>query len=255
MDASGMSGRNAVITGSGSGIGRATSLKLAQRGARVACIDRSGLAARTTAEAIEAAGGEAAAYECDVSHAEAVHSTIERIVESSGPIHILFNNAGIAVRHPVQEEEPEEWDRCMAVNVRGIYLASRYAVPHMTAPASIVNTASVTGLTGVRNRAAYSASKGAIVSLTRNMALDLAARGIRVNCVCPGFVVTPLLDGLLKDEQRTGRLTELHPLGRLGTPDDVANAVAFLVSDEASWITGVALPVDGGFTAGHAADI
>jgi NAD(P)-dependent dehydrogenase (short-subunit alcohol dehydrogenase family) len=143
----------------------------------------------------------------------------------------------------------------MAVNVRGIYLMSRFVIPHMAFGGSIVNMASVTGLIGVRNRAAYSASKGAVIALTRNMALDYTARGLRVNCVCPGFVRTPLLERLLADPERAARLTSLHPLGRLGTPEDIASAVLFLASDAASWITGHALAVDGGFSAGHAVDV
>jgi dihydroanticapsin dehydrogenase len=125
----------------------------------------------------------------------------------------------------------------------------------MPAGGSIIHLSSAVGIVGVRDRAAYSASKGAIISLTRNMALDYAARGIRVNCICPGFVRTPLIDRLLQDPERTERLARMHPLGRLGEPEDVANAIVFLASPESSWITGHALVVDGGFSAGHASPI
>jgi NAD(P)-dependent dehydrogenase (short-subunit alcohol dehydrogenase family) len=245
----------AVVTGAGSGLGYASAVKLAAEGARVACLDRSLESARKAADFIDQQGGEALALACDVTEPHQVEAAITHVVERFGPLHILFNNAGIAVRSPVDQESPEKWDECMAVNVRGIYLVARAAIPHMQAPASIINTASVTGLLGIRNRAAYSASKGAIISLTRNMALDYAARGIRVNCICPGFVRTPLLDPIMGDEQRLRRLTSLHPIGRLGMPEDVANAVLFLASGESAWITGIALPVDGGFTAGHALEI
>jgi NAD(P)-dependent dehydrogenase (short-subunit alcohol dehydrogenase family) len=160
------------------------------------------------------------------------------------------------VRNPVDLEDAEGWDRVHRVNVRGAFLCSKHAVPYMfDAGGAIVHMASVVGVTGVRNRAAYSASKGAIVALTRNMAMDYAARRIRVNCVCPGFTRTPMTAGLFADPERLAALTALHPLGRLGEPEDVAAAVVFLASDEASWITGVALAVDGGFTAGHGAGV
>jgi NAD(P)-dependent dehydrogenase (short-subunit alcohol dehydrogenase family) len=228
-------GKIAIITGGASGIGEATARLLEREGARVITLDVA--AGATTA--------------CDVGRA----SDVERAFAAVEWIDILFNCAGVAVRHPVDEETEADWDRVMAVNVKGAYLCSKHAIPKMGRGGSIIHASSVTGITGVRNRAAYSASKGAIAALTRNMALDLAGRGIRVNCVCPGFVRTPLLEGLLRDPDRTAGLEGLHPLGRLGEPDDVARAVLFLASDESSWITGHALVVDGGFSAGHYANI
>jgi NAD(P)-dependent dehydrogenase (short-subunit alcohol dehydrogenase family) len=247
--------KTAVITGAGSGIGKASAIAMASQGARIACLDCSQDSAEEVAAAIRAQGGEALSYVCDVSAEDAVQAAVEQVTQKFGPIHVLFANAGIAIRHEVVDEQPADWDRCMAVNVRGIYLAARFCIPHMPPGASIINTSSVVGLTGVRHRAVYSASKGAIIAMTRNMALDYASRGIRVNCVCPGFVRTPLLNNVLTSPERTARLTALHPLGRLGTPEDIANAVLFLASDESSWITGQALAVDGGFTAGHASEI
>ena len=143
----------------------------------------------------------------------------------------------------------------MEVNVRGAFLCSKFCLPHLGAGASIIHSASVTGITGVRGRAAYSAAKGALTALTRNMAVDYASRGIRVNCVCPGFVRTPLIRALLEDQKRTERLIGMHPLGRLGEPEDVANAVLFLASSDSAWITGISLVVDGGFSAGRTDEI
>ncbi len=168
----------------------------------------------------------------------------------------MVNSAGVARRAKVDDTAMEDFDAVLRVNLRGTFLVSKHAVPLLRPHGgSILHLASGVGLMGIRNRSAYSASKGAVIALTRNMALDYAADRIRVNCLCPGFVRTPLLDGLLKDNERTARLTALHPLGRLGEPRDIANAALFLLSDEAEWITGQAIAVDGGLTAGSMADI
>jgi meso-butanediol dehydrogenase / (S,S)-butanediol dehydrogenase / diacetyl reductase len=167
----------------------------------------------------------------------------------------LVSSAGIARRATVVNTNSTDWDDVLRVNLRGSFLVSKYALPLMTAGGSIIHMASVAGITGLRNRAAYSASKGAVVALTRSMAIDYAKMGIRVNCLCPGFVRTPLTETLFSDEQRAAALTAIHPLGRLGEPDDIANAAFFLLSDDASWITGQAIAVDGGLSAGNSADI
>jgi NAD(P)-dependent dehydrogenase (short-subunit alcohol dehydrogenase family) len=241
----------AVVTGGASGIGEAAARALAREGACVAILDINGEGAERVASQI---GGEA--WMCDVSDEEQVHGAMDRIAARQGAIHVLFANAGISIRHPVADEVACDWDRLMSVNVKGVFLCAKHAIAHMPPGASIVNTSSVTGIVGVRNRALYSASKGAIVALTRNMALDYADRGIRVNCVCPGFVLTELIAGILKnDPQRASRITSMHPLGRLGQPEDIANAVLFLASDESSWVTGAAIPIDGGFSAGHSHNI
>ncbi len=227
-----LSDRTIVITGGASGIGAATVDKCRMEGANVVVLDHA---------------------EADVSDEAQVQSFFASV---PGPIHCLVNSAGIAVRQTVLEQDVESWDRVMAVNVRGAFLCSKHALPKMMAEGgSIVHLASVVGVTGVRNRAAYSTSKGAIVALTRNMALDFAPYRIRVNCVCPGFTRTPLTATLLSDPEKEAKLMALHPLGRLGEAADIANAIAFLLSGEASWITGQAIAVDGGFTAGHAVDI
>ncbi len=195
-------------------------------------------------------------FNVDVSDEKRVREAVLQAVGHFGRVDILLNNAGIAVRRPIAEEDEQSWERCMNVNLKGVFLCSKHFIPHMLERGgSIVNTSSVTGITGVRNRAAYSATKGALVALTRNMALDYASYGIRVNCVCPGFTRTQLAEPLLRDPIKKQRLTSMHPLGRLGEPEDIANAVVFLASDLASWITGHALVVDGGFAAGRPEDI
>lgn len=226
-----LSGKTIVVTGGASGIGAATVEKCRTEGARAIVLDRA---------------------DADVSNEPEVARFFAGI---AGPIHALVNSAGIAVRRTVLDQDAESWDRVMAVNVKGAYLCSKHALPLMGEGGAIVHLSSVVGVTGVRNRSAYSTSKGALVALTRNMALDLAYRRIRVNCVCPGFTRTPFTAALLSDPEKEAKLLALHPLGRLGEASDIANAVAFLISDEASWITGQAIAVDGGFTAGHAVDV
>jgi NAD(P)-dependent dehydrogenase (short-subunit alcohol dehydrogenase family) len=236
--------RIAVVTGGSSGIGEACAELFAVEGARVAVLDRE-IDSRSPHFGLR----------CDVSDDADVEQAFAQVASRFGRVDILLNSAGIAMRKPVADEDVATWDRSFEVNVRGTFLASKYALAHMPDGGSIVHVSSVTGITGVRNRAAYSATKGAIVALTRNMAMDLAARRIRVNCICPGFIKTPLLAALLEDPDRTARITAMHPLGRLGTTEDVARAVLFIASDHAAWITGTTLVVDGGLTAGQRDDI
>ncbi len=247
-------GKVAIVTGGASGIGQACAFALSREGASVAIFDKSDSA--QTADALIAEGRQAASFHVDVTDDNSVREAVSQTMAQFGRIDILHNNAGIAVRHPVAEEAEQMWDRCMDVNVKGVFLCSRHVVPHMLERGgSIINTSSVTGIVGVRNRAVYSATKGALVALTRNMALDYARYHIRVNCICPGFTRTPLAEALLSDPVRAQRLTDMHPLGRLGEPEDIANALVFLASDLASWITGHAMVVDGGFSAGRPEDI
>jgi NAD(P)-dependent dehydrogenase (short-subunit alcohol dehydrogenase family) len=227
-----LSGKTAIVTGSESGIGKATAERFEREGARLLRLDR--------------------VLGVDVSE----ESQVKAFFADADSLDILVNSAGIAYRNPVAEQETAGWDELMQVNVGGTYLCSRYAIPKMQSRGgSIIHLSSVVGITGVRNRAAYSATKGAIIALTRNMALDYARFRIRVNCVCPGFTRTNLTKGLLSDPEKEAKLAALHPLGRLGEPEDVANLILFLASDEAAWITGQAIAVDGGFTAGHAVDV
>jgi NAD(P)-dependent dehydrogenase (short-subunit alcohol dehydrogenase family) len=249
-------GKFAVLTGAASGIGAATARLFAGEGAMVAILDIDGPAAETVASRIRDEGGEALALRCDVSDAGDVKAAIAAGVKRYGPIHALLNNAGIALRATVADQDEESWDRVIDTNVKGAYLCSRASLRHFSSEGgSIIHVSSVTGITGVRGRAAYSSAKAALVGLARNMALDYAHRRIRINCVCPGFVRTPFIAGILGDEERTRRLTAMHPLGRLGEPEDIASAVLFLASDDSSWITGHALVVDGGFSAGQASEI
>ena len=235
-----LSGKVVLVTGAASGIGEAAARMCAREGALVVGLDRVSCPACADSRI------------ADVGDEEQVRAALDPL----GRLDAVVNSAGIALRKTVEDQDAAGWDELMRVNVRGTYLVSRYAIPKMRdRGGSIVHISSVVGITGVRNRAAYSTTKGAIVALTRNMALDYAAAGIRVNCLCPGFTRTPLTRALFDDPARLEKLTALHPLGRLGEPDDVAHAVVFLASDESSWITGQAIAVDGGFTAGHSVDV
>lgn len=247
--------RVAVITGAGSGIGQAMAALFAREGARVLAADVDGTAAEATAATIIAAGGICEARKVDVIEPEQVRGMIERAVELYGRVDILCNNAGIGSTTDVIDCEPDDWDRVMAVNVKSVYLGCKYVLPHMIRQGGgvIVNTASVAGMVGIVKRASYSASKGAVIALTRQIAMDFVEHGIRVNCVCPGTVDSPWVGRLLNqaDDPATARasLVARQPMGRLGTPEEVAAAALYLASDDAAFITGTGLVIDGGLTA------
>ena len=244
------------VTGAGSGIGRAAALAFAAEEADVAAYDISTAACEETAGLVRAAGGTALALTGDVADPVDVQLAVAEAVKRFGGLDVLFNNAGIAARERVTEQDEATWDEVLRINLRGVYVCSKYAIPHLRRPGgAVVNTASVVGLVGVRNRAAYATSKGAIVTLTKNMALDYAAEGVRVNAVCPGFVRTGLTKSLFADPERERAITDMHPLGRLADAEDIARAVMFLASDDARMITGQALAVDGGFTVGRPEDV
>jgi 2-keto-3-deoxy-L-fuconate dehydrogenase len=247
--------RVAVITGAGSGIGRAMALLFAREGARVLAADINGAAAEETAANVIAGGGVCEARAVDVVVPEQVRAMIERAREAYGRVDILCNNAGIGSTTDVVECEPDEWDRVMTVNIKSVYLGCKYVLPLMVAQGGgvIINTASVAGMVGIVKRASYSASKGAVIALTRQVAIDFVERGIRVNCLCPGTVDSPWVGRLLAqtDDPAAARegLVARQPMGRLGTPEEIAAAALYLASDDAAFITGTGLVIDGGLTA------
>jgi len=247
----------AIITGSASGIGRATALLFAKEGAKVMVVDVNDEKGERTVEEIKATGGEAIFIHADVTQISDVKRMVHKTVETFGKLDILFNNAGMPSGKTAIELEEEEWDRVVDLNLKSIYICSKNAVPVMikSGGGSIINMSSIGGLVSGKfiGGEAFSASKGAVVNLTRSMALHFGSQRIRVNCVCPGHIMTPMtekwLTEILKDPVKSKELLAMYPLGRLGKPEEVAQAVLFLASDEASFITGVILPVDGGYTA------
>jgi NAD(P)-dependent dehydrogenase (short-subunit alcohol dehydrogenase family) len=250
-----LDGKTAIVTGAGSGIGLAIASTFAGNGARVFALDRDLKAANAAVESIRASGGAASALECDVAIAESVEATFARI--DSDRIDILVNNAGIANIGTVENTSEEDFDRVYAVNVKGIFLCSRAAVRRMLASGGGVtlNLASIASLIGLTDRFAYSMSKGAVLTMTRSIAVDYVKRGIRCNCICPARVHTPFVDGYLRttypgrEAEMFKQLSEYQPLGRMGTPEEVAALALYLCSDEASFITGQAYPIDGGVLA------
>ncbi len=247
-----ISDKVAIITGAASGIGRATAILFAKEGGKVVVSDKNEVGGNETVDLIRSDGGQAIFNYVNVTSATDIQGMVKTTINTYGKLNILVNNAGIAIRLPVVDLSEEDWDRNIDVNLKSIYLSSKYAIPRMieNSGGSIVNIASIYGIVGGRIRAAYAASKGGVVNLTRSMALDYALHKIRVNCVCPGFVNTPLLKNILKDKEEYQALADLHPMGRLGDMLEIALGVLYLASDESSFVTGIALPIDGGYTAG-----
>jgi len=240
----------AIITGAGSGIGRATALRFAAEGARVVAGDIDAAAAEAVADEILKTRGEAVAVTADVSRAADAEMLAARAVAQYGQLDILCNNAGISRPGPlVADAEEAYWDAVMAVNLKGVFLCSKYAVREMLKNdrGAVINTASVMGLVGLPGNAAYSASKGGVIQFTKSLALEYAARGVRVNCIAAGWIDTPLNTEL--DPKITSWALRETPLGRWGSADDVAAAALYLASDDAAFVTGTTLVLDGGRTA------
>jgi NAD(P)-dependent dehydrogenase (short-subunit alcohol dehydrogenase family) len=247
----------AIVTGGGSGIGAAAARLFAAEGARVGVADVREDAATAVAEQITGDGGEALALVTDVSSEADASAQVDAVLDAWGRLDVLYNNAGVDATGDVVDVAVQDWERCFAVNVNGTWLCSRYAVPAMEAGGggTIINQGSVAAMVGIRRFAAYCAAKGAVVALTRAMALDLAERGIRVNCICPGTVLTPLMETMIRErgggdlERGIAMTVSKYPIGRLGAPEDIARVALFLASDDAAFVTGSIYAADGGMTA------
>ncbi len=251
-----LKGKRALITGAASGIGRATALLFAREGAAVSVVDLDAEGGRSVVSRIQEEGGRAIFVRGDLTRAADCESAVANTVSTLGGLDILFNNAGMVRRATVVELSEEEWDRVMAVNVKSTFLLCKYAIPVMAQAGGgvIINAASGWGLVGGPSAVSYCASKGAVVQLSKAMAIDHGPQNIRVNCVCPGDTDTPMLraeaEQLGEPVDRFLAQAADRPLGRIGTPEDIAQAVLYLASDAASYVTGTALVVDGGGLAG-----
>jgi NAD(P)-dependent dehydrogenase (short-subunit alcohol dehydrogenase family) len=246
-----------VITGAGSGMGQTAALMFGKEGAKVAVFEISEQAGRQTVEQVQAAGGEASFFVCNVAEEESVKAAVGRTVERYGNIDVLYNNAGImpAEDHSVIDTPVEVWDNVMAVNVRGIFLMCKHVIPEMLkqGKGSIINIASFVAFLGCSvPQDAYTASKGAVVSLTRSLAIQFRPKGIRSNAICPGPIETPLLtEWLVKDEEAKRIRLSRQPSGRFGKPEDIVHCAIYLASDESDWTNGAILQVDGGITCNY----
>ncbi len=253
-----VAGKVALITGGAAGIGRATSLRLAAEGARIAVTDLNEAGGQAVAAEIVESGGEALFFKHDVTQETAWMATIEGVIAAFGRLDILVNNAGITFVTAVEETTLEQWREITAVNMDGVFLGTKHALPALrkSGGGSIVNISSILGIIGGQNISAYTATKGAVRLFTKAVALDCgkARDGIRVNSIHPGYIHTAMMEETaVRDfgdlERGIAELGKLHPIGRVGTPEDIANGVLYLASDEASFVTGIELIIDGGYTA------
>ena len=247
-----LNGRVALITGGGSGMGRAMALAFAAKGAHVAVVDIDELTARTTADTVVSLGGQAMALQCDVSSASLVAATVALASQSLGPIAILCSNAGVLDNYaPVLDTSEEIWDRILDVNLKGMYLMARSVLPQMLQQGSgvIINTASIAGLVAGAGGAAYTASKHGVIGLTRQISFDYGSRGVRANAICPGAVETGMTKAILESgDAAVMDAVRSVPAGRHAQPEEIANLALFLASDESSFIHGSAVVIDGGWT-------
>jgi NAD(P)-dependent dehydrogenase (short-subunit alcohol dehydrogenase family) len=247
-----LAGKVALVTGGSSGIGRATAVAFARAGARVAIASRRVEESEETVRLAEAAGGEARFFQTDVTQGEQIQALVANTVAAWGQLDYAFNNAGMnSALARTSECKEETWHQMISVNLTGVWLSMKYELRQMLRQRSgvIINNASTAGLVGMRGSAAYSAAKGGVIQLTRTAALEYARSGIRVNAVCPGFIQTPILDQHVAENPDLEEwMRGVEPMGRLGTPEEVAEAVVWLCSDAASFITGHPLVIDGGLT-------
>lgn len=241
-------GKVAIVTGGGTGIGRGIAVAFVREGANIVIAGRDSKKLDAVSKEI---GPACLAHVVDVSKREDIQKLVAATTERFGAVHILVNNAGILLPGGAEAVTEDDWDQTFNVNVRGLWLLSREVLPHLRAAGggSIVNIGSVLSLVAARNRVAYAASKGAVLAMTRAMALDHAPEKIRVNCICPGIVETEMVARFSMDEAARRQRIAMHPMGRFGQPEDIAQAAVFLASDESAWLTGAAFPVDGGYTA------
>ncbi|HET9181940.1 MAG TPA: SDR family oxidoreductase [Candidatus Angelobacter sp.] len=243
-----MAGKTAIITGGGSGIGKAIAAAFVHEGAHVVICGRDAAKLERAAREI---GSSCLAVTADVSDDGAPGKLLSQTLERFGRIDALVNNAGVLLPGTAESLSETEWDQTYNINVRAVWQLSRAVLPHMRAAGggSIINIGSVLSFLGARNRVAYATSKGAVLAMTRAMALDHAAEKIRVNCICPGIVETEMVAAFNLDEKARQQRIAAHPMGRFGQPEDIAGLAVFLASDEAAWITGAAFPADGGYSA------
>lgn len=243
----------AIVTGAASGIGRATALALAREGARVVVSDVDEAGGEETVSMIENQhGGDAIFVKTDVSDPEAVRALVDEAVDAYGQLDVLVNNAGIGGEAAMLADYSlESWDRVIGINLNGVFYGMKYALPAMldNGGGSIVNVASILGAVGFATASAYVTAKHGVLGLTQNAALEYSAQGVRVNAVGPGFIRTPMISELEQDEETDQMLVSMHPIGRLGEPEEVAELIVWLASDKASFVTGAYYPVDGGYLA------
>jgi NAD(P)-dependent dehydrogenase (short-subunit alcohol dehydrogenase family) len=250
-----LEGKVALITGAGSGLGRATAVRFAKEGATVAIMGRHEKILEELISELMSHGGDGLVVSGDVSKVEDCNKVAEKVFKAYGALNILVNNAGIIRRTQCADTSDEDWWALIGTNLAGPFFMCRACIPYMlrSRGGSIINIASAVGLVGTHNLSAYCASKSGLITFTKSIAIDYGKKGIRANTICPAYIETDLnrdhLNRLRQDPEKWKRVMDAHPIGRIGIPDDVANAALFLASDEASWITGIDLPVDGGYLA------
>ena len=248
-----LDGKVALVTGGASGIGRATALTFAREGAKLIIADMNVDGGQQTVHMITENGGAATFVQVDVSNATAVEAMISTAVETYGRVDCAYNNAGVGSREraSLADYPEDDWHRIIAINLTGVWLCMKYEIPQMLQQGggTIVNTASIAGLIGLPTTSAYVASKHGVVGLTRTAALEYAKQGIRVNCVCPGYIRTPMNQRAMDDPDRMAQIIASEPIGRMGEPEEIAETVVWLCSDASSFVTGHTMTVDGGYMA------